>query len=197
MRSVLLIDDQRDQRRRLATALLERGCAVRIVGSDLSEVDLITIPCEVVVINLAGSPLGGRLALDQVLAQTTPRMTIVIDQHAGAFTDQRLFDQGVILVTAHPEVESRIGALIAPDAPTPPPPERAPSPPADELASLSPRQQSIIAGVMAGHPNKRIAADVGMSEQSVKNILTLLYRSYRVRNRVSLINAISKRTLQQ
>jgi len=50
---------------------------------------------------------------------------------------------------------------------------------------------------MAGHPNKRIAADVGMSEQSVKNILTLLYRSYRVRNRVSLINAISKRTLQQ
>jgi DNA-binding NarL/FixJ family response regulator len=191
MRSVLLIDDHRDRRQRLASALLGRGCAIRAFGTDLATSDLTSFPCDVVIVNMSSLAQGGFRPLEQVLSLTSSRMTIAIVQDSESTSNQRLLDHGVILVTDLPDVESRIGALIAPDAANG---RRIPPSPAHALSDkLSPRQQSIIAGVMAGHPNKRIAADIGMSEQMVKNVLTRLYRTFKVRNRVSLINVLTQR----
>ena len=192
MRSVLIIDDHRERRQRLASALLDRGCAIRAFGSDLATSDLASFPCDVVIVNLSSIPVGGSRPLEQVLALARSRMAIVIVQDSESPANQRLLDQGVILVTDQPDVENRIGALgIAPDPGKGP---RIPPSPTHALsAGLSPRQQAIIAGVMAGHPNKRIAADIGMSEQMVKNVLTRLYRTFKVRNRVSFINVLTQR----
>jgi DNA-binding NarL/FixJ family response regulator len=191
MRSVLLLDDHPDRRHRLASALLDRGCAIRAFDSNLVTEDLATFPCDVVIVNMASFPQSGRQLLERVLAHANSRMTIAMVQDAGAASNQRLLDQGVILVTDQPEVEVRIGTLIAPDGAS----GQRPLPPTSLAlsANLSPRQQAIIAGVMAGHPNKRIAADIGMSEQMVKNVLTRLYRTFKVRNRVSLINFLTQR----
>jgi DNA-binding NarL/FixJ family response regulator len=194
MRSVLLIDDHRDRRQRLASALLDRGCAIRAFGFDLAASDLATFPCDVVIVNASSLPQGGLRPLEQLLTPTSSRMIIVIVQDTQSPSNQRLLDQGVILVTDRPDVEIRIGALIAPGGVS----GQRPLPPSSHSlsANLSPRQQAIIAGVMAGHPNKRIAADIGMSEQMVKNVLTRLYRTFKVRNRVSLINILTQRSGQ-
>jgi DNA-binding NarL/FixJ family response regulator len=192
MRSVLLIDDHRDRRQRLAATLLDRGCAIRAFGSDMAADDLDTFPCDVVIVNLSSIPQGGLKPLEQVLAPTSSRMAIVIVQDSESPANQHLLDRGVILVTDQPDVEIRIGALVAPDGNGGQKILPAPSPALS--AALTPRQQAIIAGVMAGHPNKRIAADIGMSEQMVKNVLTRLYRAFKVRNRVSLINVLTQRS---
>lgn len=194
MRSVLLIDDHRDRRQRLAAMLLGRGCAIRAFGTEMVTSDLAAFPCDVVIVNMSSVPPGGLKPLEQVLVPTSSRMAIVIVQDSESPANQRLLDQGVILVTDQPDVESRIGALVAPDGISGQKPLPAPSPALS--VNLSPRQKSIIAGVMAGHPNKRIAADIGMSEQMVKNVLTRLYRTFKVRNRVSLINVLMQRAGQ-
>ncbi len=194
MRSVLLIDDHRDRRQRLAATLLGRGCAIRAFGTELVTSDLAAFPCDVVIVNLSSGPPGGLKPLEQLLAPTSSRMTIVIVQDTESPSNQRLLDQGAILVTDQPGVEVRIGALVAPDGVNHQ--KALPAPSQALSANLSPRQQSIIAGVMAGHPNKRIAADIGMSEQMVKNVLTRLYRTFKVRNRVSLINVLTQRAGQ-
>jgi two-component system, chemotaxis family, CheB/CheR fusion protein len=40
---------------------------------------------------------------------------------------------------------------------------------ADHLAGLTQRQQQIMAMVLAGHPSKNIAADLGISQRTVEN----------------------------
>ncbi len=39
----------------------------------------------------------------------------------------------------------------------------------NRLASLTPREHQIMKGVLAGHPSKNIAADLGISQRTVEN----------------------------
>lgn len=53
--------------------------------------------------------------------------------------------------------------------------------------TLTPRERDIVEAMMAADSNKAIAARLGISEQSVKNRLTALYRKLGVTTRLELV----------
>nr|WP_312374259.1 response regulator transcription factor [Delftia acidovorans] len=62
----------------------------------------------------------------------------------------------------------------------------------DEIApqlSLSPRQQQVFDLLVQGHPNKRIAFDLSVSEGTVKAHVAAIMRRFGVVNRVQLLRA--------
>lgn len=52
---------------------------------------------------------------------------------------------------------------------------------------LSRREREIVAAMATGAPNKLIADRLGISEQTVKNRLSALYRRWGVGNRIELL----------
>ncbi len=55
------------------------------------------------------------------------------------------------------------------------------------IPKLTPREIGIVRAILAAQSNKAIAEELGISEQSVKNRLTQLYRKLGVRNRLELM----------
>jgi DNA-binding NarL/FixJ family response regulator len=52
---------------------------------------------------------------------------------------------------------------------------------------LTPRERQIVAAMMTAASNQAIATRLGITEQSVKNRLTALYRKLGVSNRLELV----------
>ena len=52
-----------------------------------------------------------------------------------------------------------------------------------QTIQLSPRQNEILTLVAQGHANKMIAYQLGMSEKTVRNHLTILFRKLNVESR--------------
>lgn len=61
-----------------------------------------------------------------------------------------------------------------------------------QVVKITPREREIIDAVFDAASNRAIAARLGISEQSVKNRLTCLYRKLGVGNRVALVLALAK-----
>lgn len=57
---------------------------------------------------------------------------------------------------------------------------------------LTPREKAIARAILAAQPNKAIAEEMGISEQSVKNRLTKLYRKFGVTSRLQLMRLLMK-----
>ena len=60
------------------------------------------------------------------------------------------------------------------------------------VVKLTPREREIIDAIFSAASNRAIAARLGISEQSVKNRLTGLYKKLGVANRVELILVLMK-----
>lgn len=60
------------------------------------------------------------------------------------------------------------------------------------LAELTPREAEVALAVAAGHSNKVIALDSGVSERTIKAQLNSIFRKTGVRNRVQLALALSR-----
>jgi len=58
--------------------------------------------------------------------------------------------------------------------------------------TLTPREQAILKLLLSAHSNKSIADELGISEQSVKNRLTRLYRKFGVHSRLQLMYRFTK-----
>ena len=56
--------------------------------------------------------------------------------------------------------------------------------------TLTPREEAITRAVLAAKTNKAIAEELGISEQSVKNRLTNLYRKFGVTSRLQLMRLL-------
>lgn len=60
------------------------------------------------------------------------------------------------------------------------------------VAKITPREREIINAILSAASNRVIAERLGISEQSVKNRLTGLYKKLGVGNRVELILVLMK-----
>ena len=52
--------------------------------------------------------------------------------------------------------------------------------------ALTPRERDLLRGIVAGRTNREMAAEFGLSEQSIKNVLSTVYQKCHVRNRLQL-----------
>jgi DNA-binding NarL/FixJ family response regulator len=57
---------------------------------------------------------------------------------------------------------------------------------------LTPRETEIVDAILSADSNKAIAEKLGISEQSVKNRLTKLYRKFSVSSRLQLMRLLMK-----
>jgi DNA-binding NarL/FixJ family response regulator len=51
---------------------------------------------------------------------------------------------------------------------------------------LTPRECDVVRAIIAGRTNREMAMDFGLTEQSVKNVLSTVYQKCQVRNRLQL-----------
>lgn len=72
------------------------------------------------------------------------------------------------------------------------PPRRRPERPSAHETRLTPRQTQVLERVIRGHENKQIASDLGVSEQAVKEHVSVLLQRFGVPNRAALAEAGTK-----
>jgi DNA-binding CsgD family transcriptional regulator len=58
---------------------------------------------------------------------------------------------------------------------------------------LTPREADIVVRVNQGERNRRIAEELGVNEQTVKNHIAAVYKKLGVSSRVELLNLLDKR----
>lgn len=63
------------------------------------------------------------------------------------------------------------------------------------VPTLTPRERGILKALLGAQSNKAIARELGISEQSVKNRLTKLYRKFGVASRLQLMRLYLKEGL--
>jgi len=51
---------------------------------------------------------------------------------------------------------------------------------------LTARERDLVRGIVAGRTNRELAREFKLNEQSVKNVLSMIYLKCRVRNRLEL-----------
>jgi len=61
--------------------------------------------------------------------------------------------------------------------------------------TLSPREREVVRGILAGKTNRELAREFGLKEQSVKNVLSIVYQKCHVRNRLELALFIMRHQL--
>jgi DNA-binding NarL/FixJ family response regulator len=51
---------------------------------------------------------------------------------------------------------------------------------------LTPRERELVRGITRGRSNREIASELGISEQTVKNQLTVVFQKLHIKNRLEL-----------
>ena len=164
-----------------AQCLLWLSSADALWPDDLRQLRQIQAGARVVLLSSAPEPLEGLNALNQG-----------VRGYAHAYAVPALL-QEVALVVEHdglwvgPELLQRlVGASNAALARRPPP-ETAPVPASNAWAALSAREAQVARAVSAGRSNKEVAAQLFISERTVKAHLGVVFEKLGVRDRLQLV----------
>ena len=164
-----------------AQCLLWLSSADALWPDDLRQLRQIQAGARVVLLSSAPEPLEGLNALNQG-----------VRGYAHAYAVPALL-QEVALVVEHdglwvgPELLQRlVGASNAALARRPPP-ETAPVPASNAWAALSAREAQVARAVSAGRSNKEVAAQLFISERTVKAHLGAVFDKLGVRDRLQLV----------
>jgi len=58
---------------------------------------------------------------------------------------------------------------------------------AKSRVNLTPRERDVVRRVIDGRKNREIARELGVTEQTIKNVLSTIYAKCNVRNRLQLV----------
>lgn len=143
---------------------------------------------------------GGFAALDS-LSQHYPALPIVVLSASESRTDmQRALDSGAMgfiqkSATA-PVMLSALRLVLSGGVYVPPAlvqaGDGAPSGTAGGAFGLTPRQSEVLARVIEGEPNKIIAAELGLSEATVKAHVSATFKALNVTNRTQAVRAVER-----
>ncbi len=167
---VHLIDDDEDVRRALAFLLSTAGFAARVYGSAslfLEGYDGAGDGCIVSDVRMPG--MDGLQLLKTLKAKGVTVPVIVMTGHAdvalaveamkagAADFIEKPFSDDVLLAAIQAAFAGRKNAPAADAGKV-----------RDRLAALTPREKEVLEGLLAGHPNKTIAYDLGLSPRTVE-----------------------------
>jgi two-component system response regulator FixJ len=176
---VHLIDDDEDVRRALAFLLGTAGFAIKVYDSAtsfLEKSDGAISGCIVSDVRMPG--LDG-LQLLRKLKETGAKVpVIVMTGHADVMLAVEAMKAGAVDFIEKPFPDERllaaIEAALARQEVAQPTGQAARI--RERMASLSPREREVLDGLLAGHPNKTIAYDLGLSPRTVEvhraNVMT-------------------------
>ena len=177
---VHLIDDDADVRRALAFLLGTSGLTVRIYesASEFLEQDLQTLTgCVVTDVRMPG--IDGLELLKRLAAQGIRLPAVVMTGHADVPLAVEAMKAGAVDFIEKPFADEVLLAAIRTAVERGSRAEQAGGDTARvraALASLSPREREVLDGLLAGHPNKTIAYDLGLSPRTVEvhraNVMT-------------------------
>ncbi len=169
-RIVHIVDDDAAVRQSLAFLLGSAGLTVRLYDSAsafLAELSAVKSGCLVTDVRMPG--MTGIELLQQLRARACGLPAIVITGHgdvplaveamkAGAIDFiEKPFDQEALLHAVHAALERGMAGEGGDDPAV-----------AARLATLSERERQVLEGLVAGHPNKTIAYDLGISPRTVE-----------------------------
>lgn len=172
--TIFVVDDDQAVRQATCWALRAAGYEAADFESGesfLRDADTSAPGCAVLDLNMPG--LSGIEVLDRLRQQNSPLRIIMLTGYGDVPTAVRAIQAGAADFIEKPyDPDALVGAIDrALDAPVAPGRHRA-DPRADaaraRLRQLSPRQRQVLQGLVAGHANKIIAQDLGVSPRTVE-----------------------------
>jgi DNA-binding NarL/FixJ family response regulator len=205
---ILIADDHALIRQGLSLALRELGDDVTLLEAASGSEALAAAAdpdIDLVLLDLDMPEADGMSVLETLLARY-PTLPVVILSGSGTSADmRRSLDAGAmgyIPKSGRPAVMLAAVRLVLSGGVYLPPEmlneatgaagettQRAPAP---RDSPLTPRQREVLALLAEGHPNKRIATRLGVSEATIKIHLGAIFRSLEVANRTQAVRAAQR-----
>jgi two-component system response regulator FixJ len=173
---IFVVDDDVAVRRATCWALQAAGYEAQDYDSGetfLREADIAEPGCAVLDLNMPG--LSGIDVLRRLRERASPLRIIMLTGYGDVPTAVRAIQAGAADFIEKPYDPDALMAAIdrameAPEANVVqmPPADRRGDAARERLRQLSPRQRQVLQGLVAGHPNKIIAQDLGVSPRTVE-----------------------------
>lgn len=191
--TLLLVDDEPMARELLARGLTRKGYQVTSVGDGADAVPLLLHRWDIIVTDLVMPRLDGLRLLEEINRQCPRALRIVITSFADKDKVVTVLNLGADYLLEKPFGVERLVSVI----------ERLLADRdngGDQMVHffnrrliglpLTQRERDVVSGVLKGRSNKELAGDLGIGEQSVKNLLSGVYTKLGVQSRTELFHLI-------